>query len=235
MAGPDGRPAAGPIGHRPAPVRRLRASHRRRVLPAPAKTRHPPGRPATMTPSRPPLTAGALPPHPRPSLKDGQPGQAIFPAGQHSLPQNPREPTRARSARPCGQTLAAPGEPAAAPRVPDREDNPRGGPMPLAKPPPLDPDQPSRNHQLRPSLNQAGPVPCPWRNGGPMLLADDTRTGALADAAAAAPACAAAPAAGPSSTTAAPKTTTARRDGPRIATPHYLPDGTLRGDAGDRG
>ena len=46
---------------------------------------------------------------------------------------------------------------------------------------------------------------------------------------------AAAPAAGPSSTAAAPKATTARRNGPRIATPHYLPDGILRGDAGDRG
>src|SRR5262245_66545566 len=64
---------------------------------------------------------------------------------------------------------------------------------------------------------------------------DHPRTGALADAAATAPPCVAAPAAGPSSTTPAPKATTARRNGPRIATPHYLPDGLLRGDAGEIG
>src|SRR5215472_5514824 len=60
---------------------------------------------------------------------------------------------------------------------------------------------------------------------------DHPRTGALADAAATAPPCVAAPAVGPSSTTPAPKATTARRNGPRIATPHYLPDSMLRGDA----
>src|SRR6516225_7969522 len=53
---------------------------------------------------------------------------------------------------------------------------------------------------------------------------DHPGTGALVPAAA--------PAAGPSSTTAAPKATAARRIRPRIATPHYLPDGMLRGGAG---
>ena len=60
-------------------------------------------RPATARP-------GALPPHPRPSLKDGsRPNQppGIFPAGQQSLPRNPRgRKGSLRSAR--GQTLAAP-------------------------------------------------------------------------------------------------------------------------------
>jgi hypothetical protein len=60
--------------------------------------------------------AGALPPHPRPSLKDRghQPG-GIVPAGQHSLPQNPQDHKGslrpALRADPCG-----PGEPAAAPQ-----------------------------------------------------------------------------------------------------------------------
>ncbi len=35
--------------------------------------------------------AGTLPPHPRPSLKDEHKARAIFPAGQHSLPQNHRD------------------------------------------------------------------------------------------------------------------------------------------------
>src|SRR5690348_13177073 len=77
-------------------------------------------------------------------------------------------------------------------------------------------------------------APFPARGFG-LGVIDHPRTGALADDADVTPACAAAPAAGPSSTTAAPKATTARRNGPRIATPHDLPDGMLRGDAGDRG
>jgi hypothetical protein len=75
-------------------------------------------------------------------------------------------------------------------------------------------------------------APFPARGFG-LGVIDHPRTGMLADATGVTPACAAAPAAG-SSTTAAPKATTARRDGPRIATPHDLPDGMLRGDAGDR-
>ena len=77
-------------------------------------------------------------------------------------------------------------------------------------------------------------TPFPARGFG-LGVIDHPRTGTLADAAGVTPACAAAPAAGPSNTSAAPKATTARRNGPRIATPHYLPDGMLRGDAGDRG
>ena len=40
--GHDGRPAARPVRHRPAPVRRPRTRPRRRVLPAPPETNHPP-------------------------------------------------------------------------------------------------------------------------------------------------------------------------------------------------
>ena len=86
--------------------------HRRRLLPAPEKTRHSPGAASNHNPSRPPLTPGAPPPHPRPSLKDAPsdlPGRAAKPA-----PDTPGT-TRARSARPYGQTLAAPGEPTASP------------------------------------------------------------------------------------------------------------------------
>jgi len=54
---------------------------------------------------------------------------------------------------------------------------------------------------------------------------DHPGIGAPADAAGAAFTEAAAPTAGPSNTAAAPAATVARRIRPRIATPHYLPDG----------
>ena len=175
MAGPDGRPAARPISHRPAPVRRLRAGHRRRVLPAPAKTSHP----AAVNTGPLPI-AGALPPHPRPSLKDGQPGQAIFPAGQHSPPQNPREPQGLAPLGPAGRPLRPPENPRQPSRVPDREDGP---PAPVRHPPGwshatgepgarLTAAKPSRNHQLQPTAEPGParshatgetPVPCSWR------------------------------------------------------------------------
>ena len=42
MAGHDGRPAAGPVRRRPARLHRPRTRHRRRVLPPPPETIHPP-------------------------------------------------------------------------------------------------------------------------------------------------------------------------------------------------
>jgi len=37
--------------------------------------------------------------------------------------------------------------------------------------------KPGRNHQLQPPLNRAGPVPCHWRNAGPMLWRTTARGG----------------------------------------------------------
>src|SRR5579859_5968595 len=83
------------------------------------------------------------------------PGRAAKPAPE------PPAATRAHFARPCGHTLAAPGEPAAAPGVPDREDSPRWSHATGGTATRLTPHQPSRNHQLRPPLNRARPGPMP--------------------------------------------------------------------------
>jgi DNA replication protein DnaC len=165
-----GRPAARPVRHRPAPARRLGTRHRRRVLPPPPETRA--GRPAPLTTTA-GLPAGALPPHPRPSLKDGSQGRAVFPAGQHSQPQNLPGP---QGLAPLGlrHTLAVPAEPAAAQRVPDRKTAP-GGPMPLANTRTLDPGRPQESSSPRShACNGPEPVPSHWRKPGPMSLADDT-------------------------------------------------------------
>jgi hypothetical protein len=50
--------------------------------------------------------------------------------------------------------------------------------MPLANRRTLDPASQTSNHQGAATLNRPGPVPCQWRNAGPMLLADDTPCGA---------------------------------------------------------
>jgi hypothetical protein len=46
--------------------------------------------------------------------------------------------------------------------------------MPLANRRTLDPASQTSNHQGAATLNRPGPVPCQWRNAGPMLLADDS-------------------------------------------------------------
>jgi hypothetical protein len=53
---------------------------------------------------------------------------------------------------------------------------PPGGPMPLAdRSPSLTGTKPNRNHRTTATAEPGpGPVPCHWRNAGPMLLADDT-------------------------------------------------------------
>jgi hypothetical protein len=92
--------------------------------------------------------------------------QAPSRPGSAACPRTPRT-TRARSTRPCGQTLAVPenpGQPKNArprrclPKPPD----PQGGPIPLANPAPtLTARPPARNHRLQPPLNRArsGPMP----------------------------------------------------------------------------
>src|SRR5215469_2439506 len=173
MAGPDGRPAAGPIGHRPAPVRRLRAGHRRRVLPAPAKTRHPPAQPATMTLPAAADRGGAAPAPPalpqRCQPQGDLPGRAAKPAPE------PPGTTRARSARPCRHTLAVPGEPAAAQQgCPTEKTAPRWSHATGETAPRLTPASQAAIISYSHRRTGPGPVPCHWRNGGPMLLADDT-------------------------------------------------------------
>src|SRR5215475_3052357 len=81
---------------------------------------------------------------------------------------------------------------------------------------------PTAMHTAVAGQDTAVSTPFPARGFG-LAVIDHPRTGALADAAGVTPACAAAPAAGPSSTIAAPKATTARRNGPRIATPPLSP------------
>ena len=64
---------------------------------------------------------------------------------------------------------------------------------------------------------------------------DHPGSGALEDTAGTAFTEAAAPTTGPSNTTTTPTATVIRRIRPRIATPHYLPDGMPQTGAGDRG
>jgi len=82
-------------------------------------------------------------------------------------------------------------------------------------------------------LGQESPASWPVRaKGFGVGLIDHPGIGAPEDAAGAAFTEAAAPTAGPSNTAAAPAATVARRVRPRIATPHYLPDGMPRAGAG---
>ena len=109
-------------------------------------------------------------------------GSRARPSSRPGSTARPRTPGnhKARSARPCGQTLAAPGEPAAAQqgarprRWPSRTHAaPPGGPMPLAnRAARLTAAKPSRNHQLQPTAEPGParshatgetPVPCSWR------------------------------------------------------------------------
>ncbi len=111
MARPDGRPPARPVRHRPAPVRRLRARPRRRVLPAPAKTSHRAAGPLAMLPAT--NRGGAAPAPPalpqRCARRQTSEGASSRP-GSRACPRTPGT-ARARSARPYGQTLAAPENP----------------------------------------------------------------------------------------------------------------------------
>ena len=160
---PHPRPTPASPGEPPVSTEdRLRSlrGHRRRVLPAPAKTRHPPGAASNHNPSRPPLTAGAPPPTPGPPSKMPQ---AIFPAGQQSLPQNPREPQGLAPLGPTGRPLRPPENPRRPHGCPTEKIAPTVVPCHRRNSHPLDPAKPNRNHQLRPPLNRARP--------GPMQLA----------------------------------------------------------------
>jgi len=168
MARADGRPPARPVRHRPAPVRRLGTGHRRRVAPAPPETSH--HRPARAgSGRRPEITAGAPPPHTRPSLKDGSP-RAVSSVGQHSQPQNPPGP---QGLAPLGlrHTPCGPGRTRGSPADARPRRRPQVVPCRwrtaarLTRPARtvIITPQPPCNGPGRSLATGGKPVPCPWR------------------------------------------------------------------------